>query len=74
MFTPDQVRAAIVVADQAVGMPLPDGFDTALLLNESITPALEAVPPHHRCEVVEHALKTMFLMGLAVGIHLERES
>lgn len=74
LFEPDQVRAAIVVADATVGFPLPDTAETKQMLAEAITPALEALPSHHDCEMVRHALMTMFVMGLAVGVELERRS
>jgi hypothetical protein len=52
--------------------PLAEEPATVRVLSDAIAPALEDLPPHLVCEMVEIALKTVFTMGVAAGIELER--
>jgi hypothetical protein len=52
--------------------PLAEVPETARVLDDAIAPAVEALPSHLQCEMVEIALKTVFTMGVAAGVELER--
>lgn len=65
LLEPDEVRAA--VAKTLHGFPLPTNGDSRDLLHSIALPVLEELPPHLQCEVVGHALMTVFTMGLAAG-------
>ena len=71
-FTAEDLRAAAARMTDDLAFPLTSDLATAFVLNDVIAPALEDLPAHLNCEVVRHALQTLFVMGLDCGIQLER--
>jgi hypothetical protein len=72
-FTATEVIAAVIRANE-LPFPLVEDEQTGQIMADAIYPALQELPPHHCCEVVEAALKTMFVMGIASGLELARGS
>lgn len=71
LYTSADLVVAVKAAN-AAEFPLVADIEMARVFADAVQPALEDMPPHLNCEVVKLALETLFVMGIAAGLELER--
>jgi hypothetical protein len=73
-YTANDLKVAVALTSARPRFPFLDAPELSAVLNDASAPALDDMPSHLNCEVVKYALQTMFIMGVACGIELERGS
>jgi hypothetical protein len=74
VYSAKDLKVAVALSNTRPKFPLRSDSETGQILRLAINPALGGLPSRHDCEAVRLALETMFVMGVAAGIELERGS